>query len=525
MNPKLVCRIEVRTASGVERIGSGYPITPNRIITAAHVIAHAASDQSCAAQGDARQITLFFGSREEKIDAPVYLEWCGQGCGVDVAVLKCELPESFDPTHRLLIAPPSTPIDWFAQGYTEFGEEKRPDGKDDYEGKLTVFSDDTVTVPLACKGGLMDAGQWAGGSGSLAFDSKTARTALAVITKYQSGKMDDQLVAVPLCYLLNSPATKDAFRAAIRFEAYQQGPKQPEDHYRLVVAAVESALKDLSEDDLVKVAKEMVDLVGEVVSGIELNVNRKTLIKQTADFIVGHKDIGDVLGSLIYLMSEMRQGGKGRVADIIDYVLPLNYAPNAIHHLRKQIDEERFGLLEDEVTTKALAEIIMAGYDGQPAKFATLTDEQDNIRGIVALDYNSGPEVGPSEPGAEMMNVMRGTKSLLYDLLALLGSTPQVTPDISPDVSRVVDEYADRLQSIVRARRHRHQRRRTMYCVLKLPDEPRKRYVRKQVIRAVCERVSQLVFVELIPFQKDKREAEIADHLDYIQKQVRLIRT
>lgn len=525
MNPKLVCRIEVRTASGDEYIGSGYPIMPDRIITAAHVVTHAASNENYATEGNARQITLFFGSREEKIDTPVFLEWCGQGCGVDVAVLKCELPESLHPTHRLLIAPPKTPIGWFAQGYTDFGDEKRPGGKDAYEGRLTVLSDDESTVPLECWGGLLDSKQWASGSGSLAFDSKTARTALAVITRYQSGKMDDQLVAVPMCYLLNASVTRDTFRAAIRFDAYQQGPKQPEDHYKRVVEAVESALRDLDRDGRITVAQEMIELVGEVVSGIDLKVNDETLIEQTASFIVDYKDITGVIGSLIYLMPKMSQDGKEKVADIIDNILPLNYAPNAIHYLRKQVDDDHFGLLEDEVTTRALAEIIMAGYDEQPAKFAALTDENGHVRGVAALDYQSGPEVGPSEPGAEMMGVMRGAKTLLYDLLALLDATPQTTPDISPDVIRVVDDYASRLQGVLRSRRNILRRRRTMYCVLKLPDELGKRHFRKQVIREVCNRVSQLVFVELVPFQKDERESEIADSIGYIQKHIRFIRT
>ena len=183
----------VCTAHGKEYTGNGYAITPDRIITAAHVIDDVISDLHDAVADTACCITLFFGTQEEKIDAVVYVECSGRDCGVDAAVLRCNLPASLYPTHRLFTAPPSTPIGWFAQGYTDFGDEKRLGGKDAYEGRLTVFSHDELTVPLECWGGLIDSKQWAGGSGSLAFDVKTARTALAVITKYQSGKMDDQL--------------------------------------------------------------------------------------------------------------------------------------------------------------------------------------------------------------------------------------------------------------------------------------------------------------------------------------------
>ena len=515
MDPKLVCRIEVQTDSGKAYIGSGYPITPDRIITAAHVVVQAA-----VASDDARQITLFFGSREEKVDAPVYLEWCGEDYGVDVAVLKCELPPSFHLTHRLLTAPPSTPIDWFAQGYTDFGEEKRPGGKDAYAGSLTVFDDDESRVALECRGGLLDFEQWGGASGSLAFDAKTARTALAVITWYQSGKIDDQLVAVPLCYLLGV----DGFREAIQFEAYQQGPRQPQEYYQRVVKAVESALLGFDGDGLNQVAQEMVALAGEVESGIDLNINENILRQHVLDFIIEYNDVTGVIGSLIYVMANMNSDSKEHVADIIDHLLPLNYAPDAIDYLRKQITEERFGLLEDEVTTRALAEIIMAGYDGEPAQFAAMSDDDDNVRGVAALDYQSGPEVGPSDLGAEMISVMRGAKSLLYDLLSLLDATPQATPDISSDVTRVVEDYTARLQGVLRIRHTILRRRRTIYCVLKLPDELDKRNFLKQVIRVVCNKVPQLVFVELAPFQRDQREAEIAASIGYIQKYVRVIR-
>jgi len=38
MKPELICEIIVHTQAGKSRRGSGYPITPNRILTAAHVV-------------------------------------------------------------------------------------------------------------------------------------------------------------------------------------------------------------------------------------------------------------------------------------------------------------------------------------------------------------------------------------------------------------------------------------------------------------------------------------------------------
>ena len=135
MKPELVCKITVQTKNGGTPIGSGYPITRNRVITAAHVIADAVptTDQ-------AYSITLSFGTQAKTVIGPVYIEWNGMDSGidVDVAILRCELPDELQPVHMLLTDPPGTPIKWFAHGYTEFGE--RAYGKaDDYHGTLSKF--------------------------------------------------------------------------------------------------------------------------------------------------------------------------------------------------------------------------------------------------------------------------------------------------------------------------------------------------------------------------------------------------
>jgi len=222
VNPDRVCKIVAQTASGERYRGSGYPITPNCIITAAHVVAEAAYKEDTALKGAARDLALSFGVEEKPLDIPVSIAWCDTA--MDVAVLHCRLPAALQPAHahELLTTPPKTPMKWHAQGYTEFGKAKRPGGKEEYWGTQPAFSAKEATIALSCDVGLINPEQWAGGSGSVAFDTDTSRMALAVITAYQSGKTNDQLVAVPICYLLNSEATKDEFRRAIQFDAYQQ---------------------------------------------------------------------------------------------------------------------------------------------------------------------------------------------------------------------------------------------------------------------------------------------------------------
>jgi hypothetical protein len=176
MDPKLVCKVVVDAEDGHTYRGSGYPIAANRIITAAHVVA------------EALNIRLFFGPQQDKIDTPVKIEWSGRDNGIDVAVLRCELPSQYHPYHRLLTTPPNTPMKWFAHGFTKIAQGSRTGDIDDYHGELTKFADIQQVVALESQDGPIQAEQWQGGSGSVAFDSDTSQIALAVITRYQGGK-------------------------------------------------------------------------------------------------------------------------------------------------------------------------------------------------------------------------------------------------------------------------------------------------------------------------------------------------
>jgi hypothetical protein len=148
MDANLVCKIVATTTSDGKYRGSGYPITPNRIITAAHVVDAATPAKRYTVDADIRQIELSFGVNEEPLQVPVAIEWSGADVGVDVAVLRCELPAELQPGHALLTVSSKRLIEWCARGYTEFGKAKREGGKDAYYGKLAPFTDNEPTVAL-----------------------------------------------------------------------------------------------------------------------------------------------------------------------------------------------------------------------------------------------------------------------------------------------------------------------------------------------------------------------------------------
>lgn len=523
MDFDLVCEIQIETAESRKFFGTGYPIAPNRIITANHVVADAKSDESHASEGDARAITLTFVAKGITVSGPVYIEWSGAKAGVDVAVLRCELPAAVQPAHKLQTEPPGTEVEWLAQGYTDYGKERRQDGKDDWRGRVTAFTDHNSSVALECSSGPSDPEKWNGGSGSLAFDLRT-RAAVAVITKHErEGKTRDHLIAVPLCYLLNSPATKEGFRAAIEFESY----KKRENHCQLVMKEIASQLEEFSEDRLVMIAKEIAQLSGAEASAIDLKSKQEILAEHTAACIVGHAAVTDVVSYLTGLVQDHSQKESDIVANIISHLLPLNYAPDAIRHLSERIAKDQFGFLEDAVSTRTLAEIIMAGYDRQPAKFASFTIDGD-LRGHTALDYEEGPEEGPGDPHSALIGVLRAARNLLRDLLALTSTPswssgqlqqPRASGYEEGELRRDIDACASPLRGALTGLNKL--KKRTSYCVLRLPEDPQARDFRKQVLHEVSRHVPQLVFVELTPPNPAReREFEVLQYVKHLQVRV-----
>lgn len=522
MKPELVCKIEVRTEEGEENWGSGYPIAPNRIITAAHVVADAARIGDATLEEDARHIRLTFGPTGKIVEQPVYLEWFNED--VDVAVLRCELPDEFRPTHQLLTEPRTQKTDWEAKGFTVYGDKNRQNKMDDLHGRLASFSEADSTVVLEAGNAPLRSKQWKGGSGSVAFEEKPP-TALAVITDYVGGKKLDELIGIPICYLLNSEATKDSFRDAIRFDLYEK----QEDYRNQVIDEIAKRLTELGEH-LAPVVETILPLLGDKASEINpADKNYADLAHAVAAHIVNDCAINEVVGVLVGLMEEGDPAHSRSIADIIDHLLPLNYAPHIIHRLREQLAKDSVGLVENEVATRTLAEIIMAGYDQQATRFAKFRDSDRHVRGRTALDPHDGPEEGPSDSSTEMSNVLREVRNFLYDILAekdnvlmdrkKASRSRPASPASDSDVKQEIEDYASRLRGPLTAISRMHHGR-TVYCVLQLPVEESQRDFRKKVLREVRQRVPQLIFVELMPAPKDDSELEIDTYI-----QARLVRS
>lgn len=360
LKPDLVCKIEVQKTDGKMCIGSGYPITPNRIITAAHVIADAQPVEGQGSKGIACSSKLLFPGYTWKSEPQVYIEWDGRAAGVDGAVLRCELPDDLRPVHTLQEKKPTGQIDWRAQGYTKYGEKNQPSGKDAYRGTMAPIAASEISFTLECENYPHSSRDWEGGSGSVAFDSPEPKIALAVITDYQGGKKLDQLIAVPICYLLDL----DGFRQAIQFDVYAER----KNHYDKVHTVVMQQLEKMTDNSFLTVARRVAEKVGADSSLIDLDKKVKRLLAEECAFhILEQQKVTEVVGSLVGLRLSLGRDEFAKLVPIVNHVLPLNYAPHAVQRLREHVSQGRLGFVVGVVTTRTAAELIMAGYDQSSA--------------------------------------------------------------------------------------------------------------------------------------------------------------
>lgn len=520
MDPNLVCKLVTAIANGDIPRGTGYPITPNRIITAAHVVEDALRAEGDRSDADVRQIRIYFGVREEAVEGPVAIEWSGAAVGVDVAVLRCNLKAQWQPGHELLTAASQHSMNWCARGYTAYGKTAaRPGGKDAYYGKLVPFAEDESCVALGCHDGLISSEHWAGGSGSVAFlDAPMVHKALAVITDYQGGKKQDQLLAVPLNYLLNSEATREGFRRAIEFEAYQQRESYRDQCVDRITGLLQKLTDRLKED----IAE---GIIQDYAKGDDIGINpgdSKHVAAQIAAYIVNHLEVMEAAGYLFNLTLRVKECDTEILHGIMDYLLALNYTPDVVRRLYAQVVYNRFGFVENAVATRTAAEIIMAGYDQQPANFVLIAGKEDRIQGLPALNVDAAPEqgLGDLDPDRGLLLAVRSDllgllreKDRVLGLPTRVGQKSPVGPIEDEALKREIQTYATQLRGALMAFQQGVHRGRRMYCVLILPQEPKQREFRKRVLHRICEYIPELVFIELIETPTDAREFTVDTYL------------
>lgn len=477
MDPNLVCKIVV-VKNGTSRRGTGYPIAPDKILTASHVVR------------GADRIDLFFPGRSAAIPQAdsIAVIWDGKDKdGVDVAVLKCELPDRLWPNSlRMECSGLNETVTWEAHGYASKVKDRTNDDIYRFGGLQFPRADDGASVvDVPCISGpdratTQEPGDedktdvrvkdWKGVSGCGVFECAGSHRMLGVVTEYVPDEQKPTLRVVRLPYLFAIPS----FAELVSPEAGEQ---------RLANArkALIEALSPLGQD---------LNVLTEKLR--DMNLIAEPHAESAANSILGCGDVPELLMTLCELAYGPLAKHTARLAEVAQVALPVNYARVPVTDLRRRLGTDSFWLLEGTTRTTTLAEIIMAGFDWSPTTIqpADVSGTAQELRSPMGFDISTDPPPteGPADPNYANVG------SMLRHLMSLLGGDPpQAVEKIKPEALAADLEIRQRLEG------------RTTYCVVTLPVEQTARKQMEALLRETCRRLNAgrkrpvLVFVEKVP--------------------------
>lgn len=387
MDAKLIAKITVPRTDGEKRIGTGFPIGRDLLLTARHVV--------------------LFDKRD--VSKPIKVEWpdlpdseltlqtidlaYDGGNQFDVAVIRCTVPNG-------LKIPPVTDLmdnqkivsrdSWESAGFPKIENFAKTGptgifGTDLEKMEIALTLDDTINPQIAKANGIENG--WGGMSGAPIF-SIGRKKLQAVVTNHNQW-MQKQLIGVSLPWLLKN---SDEFCKAVGFQ--QSSSRYDADKIKAHLSTIETstlftALADKFRPGFTKEAET-------VSQGIEnaFNDDRFRLLEDyrlvvEASLKSAPQDLSDARKLFLLLLASFAEQGGSEVRA-------------ALHRLN--------------VRTRMAAEIELAAYYGLAPDLIQESAGKEGLRGRYAIESDSLRETGwkPEAAAAEITKVVNKAVNKVY---------------------------------------------------------------------------------------------------------------
>lgn len=398
MNPDGLVQIFIDTGdpNGNGVIATGYPIAPDRVMTAYHTL-HDNAPKSIALRWYHQNGTA--GAWQPPLPfTDDILAWWDQD--LDVALITCNLPLSGIPFAPLSPHPAKPHRLWNSEGFPDAG--KRDDERHavGMQGKTYAdpHGDQQNWFELGVDHPPQDADQWKGASGAPVFSEGKI---IGIIRSYQQPFGGNRFKATPMWRLLRDP---DFCRALGQNEG-------------------KLAWKAWALDQLVGILKPSETHCQTLAHVLELECSQPYGV---AEFLLEDDPEGfeRLSHAFIDLAEQASQDFLACLKSILAIVFPTRLPPEVIASMRRQNQDVTCVSVEIPVVTKEAAEAAMVGFEQRPMEIVTDSNHPNNVRMKAALSieiFKDGIEVGID---ADEKRFLDAVTQHLIDLTAVKARLP-----------------------------------------------------------------------------------------------------
>jgi len=354
MNKDLLIEIFVPIigSPGLGKIGTGYPVAKDRILTARHVLFPPNRDPDKPIE-----IRWHYQQGEHRDWRPIdenNVLWPGDD-NCDAAVIACPFPPDAKPWGTLAIESPQ-PAEWESEGFPDVG--KWDDGSrvaTAMQGRMHRMAKAASFFALDLNAGPNRDELLKGASGSPVMSEWKL---LGVIVECPPHFDAKRLWAVPSCRLLEIPEFCTAIGRTPQTAALD--------------LLKEQVILELSDSKEGKEAMEALESVTIRGGGLASRESEKNWASRLVDAMLGLEleHLVPVLRRAHRDLSTKRKfAAANAVANVSNAILPAVFDRAIVHTLQSRMFDGALALVDLPAATRTVAEIIMAGAEGRPACF------------------------------------------------------------------------------------------------------------------------------------------------------------
>ncbi len=458
MDENLLVRISVPTVDGKARLGTGYPVARDRILTARHVVTPGRDEN--------QPIQILWPAAADVSGGATVgrIVWQG-GPDLDAAILDTTFPTTVNTWGILSEQRPAPAARWNSCGFARAGKTPAERKLIGMIGHVLAVRESPAQLELGVEFPPEQREHWQGASGSPVF---VQGRICGVVGACEENFRGNRLEATAVGRLLQLPE----FRAAIgyddRADLLAQVQRSIASRLERSPVALETLGRELKISNPSKnTAAWAADLAETLV-----HLQVEELIRKTNQ---AHAHLFDASS-----VPAVNDGGA--IEEVASLLLPVVFDHAVVQSVRTSVSCGDAALVSLPAGTRSVAEIIMAGVDRGPVWFRTPVDEMEFMDGEFCLGVP--PECGRNPAWSEFQQAWD-------DHLVEKFVSQEDRERSRHDHKTLVGLAADELEYLAEEYRRKH------YFIFDRPQQEAERRSWEAVIRQLKKQYPAIVFISL----------------------------